>query len=314
VDGHDQEEVNDMQLGLIGLGKMGGNMRERIRRAGHTVIGYDRDPGLSDVASLAELADSLEAPRVVWVMVPAGPPTQSVIDELAGLLDAGDVVVDGGNSRWTDDEKHAAELAEKGIGFVDCGVSGGVHGLANGYALMYGGEPEHVAKVQPVLDALKPEGDFGAVHAGKVGAGHFAKMVHNGIEYAMMQAYAEGWELLEAVDSVTDVREIFRSWREGTVIRSWLLDLAVNALDEDEHLDKLRGFAQDSGEGRWTVEAAIDNAVPLPAITASLFARFASRQEDSPQMKMIAALRNQFGGHAVTAAGPSAAGSPAAGK
>jgi 6-phosphogluconate dehydrogenase len=216
------------------------------------------------------------------------------------------VVVDGGNSRWTDDEKHAAELAEKGIGFVDCGVSGGVHGLANGYALMYGGEAEHVAKVQPVLDALKPEGDFGAVHAGKVGAGHFAKMVHNGIEYAMMQAYAEGWELLEAVDSVTDVREIFRSWREGTVIRSWLLDLAVNALDEDEHLEKLRGFAQDSGEGRWTVEAAIDNAVPLPAITASLFARFASRQEDSPQMKMIAALRNQFGGHAVEAAGPSA--------
>ncbi len=164
---------------------------------------------------------------------------------------------------------------------------------------MYGGDAENVAKVQPVFDALKPEGDLGAVHAGKVGAGHFAKMVHNGIEYAMMQAYAEGWELLEKVDSVTDVREVFRSWQEGTVIRSWLLDLAVNALDEDEHLDRLKGFAQDSGEGRWTVEAAIDNAVPLPAITASLFARFASRQEDSPQMKMIAALRNQFGGHAV---------------
>ncbi|WP_108956647.1 phosphogluconate dehydrogenase (NAD(+)-dependent, decarboxylating) [Streptomyces fragilis] len=289
-----------MELGLIGLGKMGGNMRERIRRAGHTVVGYDRNPDVSDVSSLRELVDSLQAPRVVWVMVPAGAATQSTVDELGELLEPGDVVVDGGNSRWTDDEKHAAELAEKGIGFVDCGVSGGVHGLANGYALMYGGEPEHVAKVQPVLDALKPEGDFGSVHAGKVGAGHFAKMVHNGIEYAMMQAYAEGWELLEAVDSVTDVREIFRSWREGTVIRSWLLDLAVNALDEDEHLDKLRGFAQDSGEGRWTVEAAIDNAVPLPAITASLFARFASRQEDSPQMKMIAALRNQFGGHAVT--------------
>jgi 6-phosphogluconate dehydrogenase len=289
-----------MELGLIGLGKMGGNMRERIRRAGHTVVGYDRNPDVSDVHSLRELVDGLQAPRVVWVMVPAGAATQSTIDELGELLEPGDVVVDGGNSRWTDDEKHAAELAEKGIGFVDCGVSGGVHGLANGYALMYGGEAEDVAKVQPVLDALKPEGDFGAVHAGKVGAGHFAKMVHNGIEYAMMQAYAEGWELLEAVDSVTDVREIFRSWREGTVIRSWLLDLAVNALDEDEHLGKLRGFAQDSGEGRWTVEAAIDNAVPLPAITASLFARFASRQEDSPQMKMIAALRNQFGGHAVT--------------
>ncbi|MGC4982826.1 decarboxylating 6-phosphogluconate dehydrogenase [Streptomyces sp. NBC_00659] len=291
-----------MQLGLIGLGKMGGNMRERIRRAGHTVIGYDRNPDLADVHSLAELVGKLEGPRVVWVMVPAGAPTQSVIDELGGLLEAGDTVVDGGNSRWTDDEKHAEELAAKGIGFVDAGVSGGVWGLENGYALMVGGDAENIEKVRPVFDALKPEGDFGFVHAGKVGAGHFSKMVHNGIEYAMMQAYAEGWELLEKVDSVTDVREVFRSWQEGTVIRSWLLDLAVNALDGDEHLDKLRGHAEDSGEGRWTVEAAIDNAVPLPAITASLFARFASRQDDSPQMKMIAALRNQFGGHAVESA------------
>ncbi|WP_037599738.1 phosphogluconate dehydrogenase (NAD(+)-dependent, decarboxylating) [Streptacidiphilus rugosus] len=291
-----------MQLGLIGLGKMGGNMRERIRRAGHTVVGYDRDPALSDVTSLKELVGSLAAPRVVWVMVPAGGPTQSTVDELAELLEPGDIVVDGGNSRWADDEKHAADLAQKGIGFVDCGVSGGVWGLQNGYALMYGGSVEDVAKVKPIFDALKPEGDFGSVHAGKVGAGHFAKMVHNGIEYAMMQAYAEGWELLEAVDSVTDVREIFRSWKEGTVIRSWLLDLAVDALDKDEHLGKLKGFAADSGEGRWTVEAAIDHAVPLPAITASLFARFASRQDDSPQMKMIAALRNEFGGHATTAA------------
>ena len=288
-----------MELGLIGLGKMGGNMRERIRRAGHTVVGYDRNPDLADVSSLKDLVAGLAAPRVVWVMVPAGAPTQATVDELAGLLEPGDVVVDGGNSRWTDDEKHGTELAAKGIGFVDCGVSGGVWGLQNGYALMYGGKDEDIAKVQPIFDALKPEGTFGSVHAGKVGAGHFAKMVHNGIEYAMMQAYAEGWELLEAVDSVTDVREVFRSWQEGTVIRSWLLDLAVNALDSDEHLDKLKGFAQDSGEGRWTVEAAIDHAVPLPAITASLFARFASRQDDSPQMKMIAALRNQFGGHAV---------------
>ncbi|MEV5789446.1 phosphogluconate dehydrogenase (NAD(+)-dependent, decarboxylating) [Streptomyces sp. NPDC052192] len=291
-----------MQLGLIGLGKMGGNMRERIRLAGHTVVGYDRNPDLADVNSLAELVGKLEGPRVVWVMVPAGAPTQTVIDELGDLLEPGDTVVDGGNSRWTDDEKHAEELAAKGIGFVDAGVSGGVWGLKNGYALMVGGEAENIAKVQPVFDALKPEGDFGFVHAGKVGAGHFSKMVHNGIEYAMMQAYAEGWELLEKVDSVTDVREVFRSWQEGTVIRSWLLDLAVNALDGDEHLDKLRGHADDSGEGRWTVEAAIDNAVPLPAITASLFARFASRQDDSPQMKMIAALRNQFGGHAVESA------------
>uniref|UniRef100_UPI00055B0DA7 NADP-dependent phosphogluconate dehydrogenase n=1 Tax=Streptomyces sp. NRRL S-340 TaxID=1463901 RepID=UPI00055B0DA7 len=185
-----------MELGLVGLGKMGGNMRERIRRAGHTVIGYDRNPDLADVHSLSELVDKLTGPRVVWVMVPAGAPTQSTIDELAELLQPGDVVVDGGNSRWTDDEKHARELAAKGIGFVDCGVSGGVWGLENGYALMYGGDAENVAKVQPVFDALKPEGDFGAVHAGRVGAGHFAKMVHNGIEYAMMQAYAEGWELL----------------------------------------------------------------------------------------------------------------------
>ncbi|MFG2374801.1 phosphogluconate dehydrogenase (NAD(+)-dependent, decarboxylating) [Streptomyces sp. NPDC048504] len=288
-----------MQLGLIGLGKMGGNMRERIRRAGHTVIGYDRNPEVTDVDSLAELVDKLEAPRTVWVMVPAGAPTQSVVDELGELLQPGDVIVDGGNSRWTDDEKHAEELGAKGIGFVDAGVSGGVWGLKNGYALMVGGDAENIAKVQPIFDALKPEGEFGFVHAGKVGAGHFSKMVHNGIEYAMMQAYAEGWELLEKVHSVTDVREVFRSWQEGTVIRSWLLDLAVNALDSDEHLDKLRGFAEDSGEGRWTVEAAIDNAVPLPAITASLFARFASRQDDSPQMKMVAALRNQFGGHAV---------------
>jgi 6-phosphogluconate dehydrogenase len=291
-----------MELGLIGLGKMGGNMRERIRRAGHTVVGYDRNPDLADVGSLKDLVDGLQAPRVVWVMVPAGEATQATVDELGELLSPGDVVVDGGNSRWTDDEKHAEELGAKGIGCVDCGVSGGVWGLQNGYALMYGGEAEHVAKAQPFFDALKPEGDFGAVHAGKVGAGHFAKMVHNGIEYAMMQAYAEGWELLEAVDSVTDVREVFRSWKAGTVIRSWLLDLAVDALDKNEHLENLKGFAQDSGEGRWTVEAAIDNAVPLPAITASLFARFSSRQEDSPQMKLIAALRNEFGGHAVTAA------------
>ncbi|MET7613487.1 phosphogluconate dehydrogenase (NAD(+)-dependent, decarboxylating) [Streptomyces seoulensis] len=288
-----------MQLGLIGLGKMGGNMRERIRRAGHQVIGYDRNPELTDAKDLAELVEKLDAPRTIWVMVPAGTATQVVIDELKDLLSPGDVVVDGGNSRWTDDEKHAAELAIKGIGFVDAGVSGGVWGLENGYALMVGGDKENVERLQPIFDALKPDGPYGYVHAGRVGAGHFSKMVHNGIEYAMMQAYAEGWELLEKANSVDNVREIFRSWQEGTVIRSWLLDLAVNALDDDEHLDGLRGYAEDSGEGRWTVEAAIDNSVPLPAITASLFARFASRQDDSPQMKMIAALRNQFGGHAV---------------
>ncbi|MDT0608707.1 phosphogluconate dehydrogenase (NAD(+)-dependent, decarboxylating) [Streptomyces lancefieldiae] len=291
-----------MQIGLVGLGKMGGNMRERLRNAGHTVVGYDTNPEKADVASLVDLVEQLDRPRSVWVMVPAGAATQHVIDQLATLLRHGDTVIDGGNSRWTDDERHAEELGKHGINFVDAGVSGGVWGLKNGYALMVGGEKEVVDDLKPIFDALKPDGPYGYVHAGKVGAGHFSKMVHNGIEYAMMQAYAEGWELLEKVDSVDNVREVFRSWQEGTVIRSWLLDLAVNALDDDQHLDKLRGYAEDSGEGRWTVEAAIDNAVPLPAITASLFARFASRQEDSPQMKMIAALRNQFGGHAVEAA------------
>jgi 6-phosphogluconate dehydrogenase len=287
-----------MQLGLIGLGRMGGNMCERLRRSGHTVIGYDRDPALSDVTGLAELVARLDPPRAVWVMVPAGAPTQSVIEELSGLLSPGDVVVDGGNSRWTDDQARARQLAAKGVGFVDAGVSGGVWGLTNGYALMVGGEPEHVARLRPLFEALKPEGPYGFVHAGGVGAGHFAKMVHNGIEYAMMQAYAEGWELLETVDCVTDVREVFRSWQDGTVIRSWLLDLAVRALDADQHLDGVKGYAADSGEGRWTVEAAIDHAVPVPTITTALYARFASRQDDSKQMKMIAALRNEFGGHA----------------
>ncbi|MFB7650823.1 MULTISPECIES: phosphogluconate dehydrogenase (NAD(+)-dependent, decarboxylating) [unclassified Streptomyces] len=290
-----------MQIGLVGLGKMGGNMRERLRNAGHTVVGYDTNPERADVNSLVDMVEQLDRPRAVWVMVPAGAATQHVIDQLGTLLRHGDTVIDGGNSRWTDDEKHAEELGHHGVNFVDAGVSGGVWGLQNGYALMVGGEKEHVDDLKPIFEALKPDGPYGFVHAGKVGAGHFSKMVHNGIEYAMMQAYAEGWELLEKVDSVDNVREVFRSWQDGTVIRSWLLDLAVNALDEDHHLEKLRGYADDSGEGRWTVEAAIDNAVPLPAITASLFARFASRQDDSPQMKMVAALRNQFGGHAVEA-------------
>ena len=288
-------------LGMIGLGRMGGNMAERLRRGGHTVVGYDRaeDSG-RDVASLAELVSALPTPRVVWVMVPAGEATYATVDALGELLEPGDVVVDGGNSRYTDDQRHSADLEPRGIGFVDAGVSGGVWGLTEGYALMVGGGKDEVAKAQPFFDTLKPEGDFGFVHAGEVGAGHFAKMVHNGIEYGVMQAYAEGWELLRAADVVNDTTEVFRSWREGTVIRSWLLDLAVNALDEDDDLGALRGYAQDSGEGRWTVEAAIDHAVPLPVITAALFARFASRQDDSPAMKMIAALRNQFGGHAVT--------------
>jgi 6-phosphogluconate dehydrogenase len=293
-----------VHIGLVGLGKMGGNMRTRMRNAGLTVVGFDFNPDLADVGSLAEMVEQLPGPdggaRVVWVMVPAGEPTRDTIRQLADLLGAGDLVVDGGNSKYTDDEANAVMLAERGIGFVDCGTSGGIWGLENGYALMVGGSDEDVAKVQPALDALRPEGAFGFVHAGnKPGAGHFAKMVHNGIEYAMMQAYAEGWELLEAVDQVDNVAEVFASWRGGTVIRSWLLDLLVAALDEDEHLDQLRGYAEDSGEGRWTVEAAIDNAVPMHVIAASLFARFTSRQDDSPAMKAIAAMRNQLGGHAV---------------
>jgi 6-phosphogluconate dehydrogenase len=291
-----------MDIGLVGLGKMGGNMRTRLRKGGVTVIGYDRNPDVTDVGSLAELVDQLPSPKVVWVMVPSGEITRSTVTELIELLGEGDVIVDGGNSRWTDDEKHAAMAAEKNIGYIDCGVSGGVWGLENGYALMAGGTAEDIAKVQPAFDALRPEGESGFVHAGRVGAGHFSKMVHNGIEYAMMQAYAEGYELLQKADLVDNVTEVFDSWREGTVVRSWLLDLLVKALEEDPGLSKIRGYAEDSGEGRWTVEAAIDHAVPMHTIAASLFARFTSRQDESPAMQAVAAMRNQFGGHAVQAA------------
>ncbi|MDF1604462.1 phosphogluconate dehydrogenase (NAD(+)-dependent, decarboxylating) [Nocardioides sp. YIM 152315] len=293
-----------MDIGLVGLGKMGGNMRTRLRNAGHTVVGYDRNPEVADVDSLAAMVDRLPAPRVVWVMVPAGDPTRDTIRDLGELLGEGDLVVDGGNSKWTDDQANAELLATKGIGFVDCGVSGGVWGLQNGYALMCGGTDDDVAKAQPAFDALKPD-EGGFVHAGQQpGAGHFAKMVHNGIEYAIMQSYAEGWELLEKTDLVDNVAEVFDSWRSGTVIRSWLLDLLVAALEEDTHLEKIAGYAEDSGEGRWTVEAAIENAVPMNVIAASLFARFTSRQDDSPAMKAIAAMRNQFGGHAVRTEAP----------
>jgi 6-phosphogluconate dehydrogenase len=290
-----------MDIGLVGLGKMGGNMRTRMRNGSVNVVGYDRNPDISDVTSLEELVGKLSSPKVVWVMVPAGDITRATVEELIGLLGEGDVIVDGGNSRWTDDEKHAALAAEKGIGYVDCGVSGGVWGLDNGYALMVGGSSEDIAKVQPAFDALRPDAESGFVHAGRVGAGHFSKMVHNGIEYAMMQAYAEGFELLEKVDIVDNVTEVFDSWRTGTVVRSWLLDLLVKALEEDPGLSKVRGYAEDSGEGRWTVEAAIDNAVPMHTIAASLFARFTSRQDESPAMQAVAAMRQQFGGHAVKA-------------
>lgn len=293
-----------MHLGLVGLGRMGFNMRKRLQAAGHVVVGYDRDQSVSDVDSLAALAGELPAPRVVWSMVPHGEPTTNTMQQLAEVLAEGDLVIEGGNSKYTDDQENAAMLAERGISYVDCGVSGGVWGATNGYGLMAGGDAADVERAMPIFDALRPEGprEDGFAHAGPVGAGHYAKMVHNGIEYGLMQAYAEGFELLAASELVTDVPATVKAWRRGTVVQSWLLDLLSRALEEDPELEKLRGYVSDSGEGRWTVEESIHNAVPTPVITASLFARFASRQDDSPAMKAVAALRNQFGGHAVHSA------------
>jgi 6-phosphogluconate dehydrogenase len=286
-----------VKIGMVGLGRMGGNMAERLRRAGHEVLGFDRNADLADVKSLAELAEALPVPRVVWIMVPAGGPTRSTIADLAELLSAGDLVVDGGNSNYRESIARSQELAAKGIGFVDAGVSGGVWGLENGYGLMVGGDAAHVDLIRPVLDTLAPEG--GLVHAGPVGAGHFTKMVHNGIEYGLMQAYAEGLELLQASELGIDAPAAVKAWRQGTVIRSWLLDLLDRALDGDPELAGLQGWVEDSGEGRWTVEEAVRLAVPAPVITSALFARFASRQDESPTMKAVAALRQQFGGHTV---------------
>jgi 6-phosphogluconate dehydrogenase len=290
-----------MQLGMIGLGRMGGNMRVRLQAAGHEVIGYDREQQLSDVADLAGLVSRLSRPRHVWVMVPAGAATRFTIEQLASLLEPDDLVVDGGNSRWTDDRTHAELLSAQDVRYLDCGVSGGIWGAENGYGLMCGGDDIDVARMMPVFDALRPEGprDLGFVHAGGVGAGHYAKMVHNGIEYGLMQAYAEGYELLTTSSVVSDVPGVFRAWTRGTVVRSWLLDLMVRALEDDPGLEELSGVVGDSGEGRWTIEEAISNAVPAPVMSAALFARFASRQLDSPAMRAVAALRQQFGGHPV---------------
>jgi len=291
-----------MHIGLIGLGKMGNNMRARLRKNDIEVTGYDPNPAVTDVATLADLAAALPAPRVVWVMVPSGAITTGVITELAEVLSEGDLVIEGGNSRFTDDFKHSALLADKGIQYVDAGVSGGVWGLENGYGLMVGGEAADVERAMPVFDALRPEGPRaeGFVHAGEIGAGHYAKMVHNGIEYALMQAWAEGYELLNTrKDIIKDVTGTFEAWQRGTVVRSWLLELLVKALKEDPKFEDIEGYVEDSGEGRWTVEEALANAVPVPTISASIFARFVSRQDDSPSMKAVAALRKQFGGHAV---------------
>jgi 6-phosphogluconate dehydrogenase len=280
---------------------MGFNMRERLRAGGHDVVGYDPRPEVSDVPTLAALADKLQQPRVVWVMVPSGPITHDTIVSLSEVLSTGDLVVDGGNSRFTEDGPHAELLAEKGIGFIDAGVSGGIWGLTEGYGLMVGGSDADIARMMPVFDALRPPGPVadGFVHAGPVGAGHYAKMVHNGIEYGLMMAYAEGYELLAAEPLVTDTQAVIQAWTNGTVVRSWLQQLLAKALAEDPNFTDISDYTEDSGEGRWTVEEAINHRVPTPVIAASLFARFASRQEQSPTMKAVSALRNQFGGHAV---------------
>ena len=291
-----------MHIGIIGLGKMGNNMRARLRAHGVDVTGYDPNPDVTDVATLAELAAALPTPRVVWVMVPSGKITDDVIHQVADVLEPGDLVIDGGNSRYTDDAIHAEFLASKNLRFMDVGVSGGIWGLENGYGLMAGGDPADVERAMPVFDGLRPEGprEEGFVHAGPVGAGHYVKMVHNGIEYALMQAWAEGYELLDnRKDLVTDVAGTFKAWQRGTVVRSWLLELLVKALEEDPEFSDIEGYVEDSGEGRWTVHDALDRAVPVPTISAAIFARFVSRQKDSPSMKAVAALRNQFGGHAV---------------
>jgi 6-phosphogluconate dehydrogenase len=291
-----------MQLGLVGLGKMGFNMRERLRGGGHEVIGYDPRPEVSDVPTLEALAEALDAPRVVWVMVPSGPITDETIKSLAEVLSPGDLVIDGGNSRYTEDGPHAKLLDGKGIKFIDAGVSGGIWGLNEGYGLMVGGSKDDVERVMPIFETLRPPGNLedGFVHAGPVGAGHYAKMVHNGIEYGLMMAYAEGYELLAAEDLIEDTQAVIQAWTNGTVVRSWLQQLLARALKEDPKFQDITGYTEDSGEGRWTVEEAISHRVPMPVIAASLFARFASRQDDSPTMKAVSALRNQFGGHAVT--------------
>lgn len=294
-----------MHIGLVGLGKMGFNMRARLREANIEVTGFDRNPEVTDVSSLETLVAAVPAPRIIWVMVPSGDITDGVITELSAAMEPGDLLIDGGNSRFTEDQKHGEMLASKGISFLDVGVSGGVWGLKNGYGLMAGGSKADVERAMPIFDALRPEGERADsfVHVGEVGAGHYAKMVHNGIEYGLMQAYAEGYELLAKKDIIEDLPGTFRAWQKGTVVRSWLLDLMVKALDEDPGLESIDDYVEDSGEGRWTVEEAIANAVPAPAITAALFARFSSREDSSPAMKMVSALRHQFGGHATKPSG-----------
>ncbi len=307
------------QIGFVGLGRMGGNMVARIKRdSEHDVVAYDRDAatvkrvadetGARGVRSLADLVEKLDAPRMVWIMVPAGKPTQDTVDELAPLLEQGDIIVDGGNSKWTEDRVRAATLRKQGLGYVDVGVSGGVWGLEVGYCMMVGGPEPAVKKLAPVLDVLAPPtseasrgalGDRGWAHFGPSGAGHYVKMVHNGVEYGLMQAYAEGFDLFDKSDFDLDNAKIAHLWNQGSVVRSWLCELAARAFElEGDKLAGLSGYTGDSGEGRWTIEDAIAKDVPTPVITASLHARFYSRGNGDFTHRMLAALRAQFGGHA----------------
>ncbi len=290
-----------MRLGLVGLGKMGGNMAERLRRHGHEVETYARTDPARTVTSLEELVSKLEAPRVVWLMVPAGDATEQAYATLLGLLEAGDVLVDGGNSNFRDSQRRSVGAKEKGIRYLDAGVSGGIWGLEGGYCVMVGGDADAFAVVEPLCRDLTEEGGY--AHVGASGAGHFTKMVHNGIEYGLMQSFAEGFEIMNASEFGLDLRQLAALWQHGSVVRSWLLELLELALADDPGLEQIRGYVQDSGEGRWTVQAAIDEDVPAPVITLSLFARFASRQDESFAAKVNAALRNQFGGHAVKRTG-----------
>jgi len=301
-----------MKAAIIGLGKMGSNMARRLIRNGHQIIGFNLTPditrdlaeneGLQAAFSLEEVIENLPQPRVVWVMVPAGDPTEMTIKSLTSLLDEGDILVDGGNSNYQSSIRHGKTLAEKGISFIDVGTSGGIWGLAEGYSMMIGGEKKAVESITPLLKTLAPGEDQGWGHVGPIGSGHFAKMIHNGIEYGLMQAYAEGFEILKAKEEFQlDLGQIAEIWRFGSVIRSWLLDLTAQALKENPELDGIKGWVADSGEGRWTVFESIDLDVPAPVITAALQARFVSRKEENFTAKILAAMRNQFGGHAVKA-------------
>lgn len=299
-----------MKIAMVGLGKMGGNMSKRLHEGGHQVVGFSiaadevndlvKEAGILPAYSLEEAVGKLETPRVIWSMVPSGNPTESTISTLANLLAAGDIVIDGGNSNFNDSMRRAQMLAGHGIHFVDVGTSGGVWGLEEGYSMMIGGDPEVVERLRPIFETLAPAKDKGWGRVGPCGAGHFTKMVHNGIEYGLMEAYGEGFELLRArQDFSLDLHQIAEIWRFGSVVRSWLLDLTADALAKDPELKDIRGWVDDSGEGRWTVMEAIDHAVPAPAIAIALFRRFASRQEESFSAKLLAAQRNEFGGHAV---------------